>query len=609
MQSFRSATKATGIRTKSVICALYQEMNQLPIIVLAAFFCRVSLVHGFDLGRGTETSHLTAKAWDMEQPGAKWPELEIPEIANRPSTAICFSGGGSRAFLSAIGLIAGLKELDLMDQVQYITGVSGGFWAASVYVYSQLDISDDELLGKILPPEDLTLEALSDMNPRCTRSLVNNSLVKECLKNLFEEQAKNLDKIWIDSVSKIFLEPMGIEKGTFFSLNQATVDDIKKRNPQLESEKFLIPRFESRPFLIGASSLMGPVELAPLYFEKTEFTILEYTPLYIGESHIKNMTYYSISVDEHGRKHEQLSVGGYVESFAFGLGAPSKGTCETAEDSIKVPYSKETEPFSLANAVGTSSNAVEGFFTVLPLPEFVQVFGSRVNYWSPVLETPSNKNFFVGDGGSLENVQLIGMLKRRVKNIVLVISSEYPLRSQKQWNPFSRKPNFDDIDFTIPGFFGIDTKSPFQIGYDSGKNQVFNKADFPRVVVQMQEALDLGNGIVVTTELVTVANDYWGIPAGIKSNITWVMLSRAFNWENKLPKEVRNLVIPKYYPDDPSITPSHGEFANFPHFSTLTQVQLGSRQSNLLSNLVGWVIKENSGIFRDIFNAPRKRIK
>ena len=60
---------------------------------------------------------------------------------NRKNIAVCFSGGGSRALTCAWGQLLGLNTLKdesgkpLLDEVRYISSVSGGSWAAVLYTF------------------------------------------------------------------------------------------------------------------------------------------------------------------------------------------------------------------------------------------------------------------------------------------------------------------------------------------------------------------------------------------------------------------------------------------------------------------------------------------
>lgn len=81
--------------------------------------------------------------------------------ASRKSIGICFSGGGSRAFTCAWGQLIGLYNMKdqngtrLLDQVRYISSVSGGTWASSLYTFHPENISDDVFLGAGYAPGQL----------------------------------------------------------------------------------------------------------------------------------------------------------------------------------------------------------------------------------------------------------------------------------------------------------------------------------------------------------------------------------------------------------------------------------------------------------------------
>ncbi|KAM4662412.1 cytosolic phospholipase A2 delta [Discoglossus pictus] len=65
-------------------------------------------------------------------------EHEVPVIA------VTTTGGGARAMTSLYGTLSGLKNLDLLDCVSYITGASGSTWAMSK-LYEDADWSQKDL--------------------------------------------------------------------------------------------------------------------------------------------------------------------------------------------------------------------------------------------------------------------------------------------------------------------------------------------------------------------------------------------------------------------------------------------------------------------------------
>ena len=81
--------------------------------------------------------------------------------ANRKSIAVCFSGGGSRALTCAWGQLLGLgalKDLSgkpLLDEVRYISSVSGGSWAAVLYTFLPETVTYAAFLGNSYRPSQL----------------------------------------------------------------------------------------------------------------------------------------------------------------------------------------------------------------------------------------------------------------------------------------------------------------------------------------------------------------------------------------------------------------------------------------------------------------------
>ena len=88
-----------------------------------------------------------------------------PTVANadtdRKPVAVCFSGGGSRALTCAWGQLLGLTHLKdadgkpLLDDVRYISSVSGGSWAAVLYTFRPETVTDAEFLGNRYSPSQL----------------------------------------------------------------------------------------------------------------------------------------------------------------------------------------------------------------------------------------------------------------------------------------------------------------------------------------------------------------------------------------------------------------------------------------------------------------------
>ena len=79
----------------------------------------------FLVGRCVQGNTYNIKAWQQLSNA----EPTIPEVAAKIRevgfTGISFSGGGSRAYIAAIGYLSALHKLQLTDSIDYIAGISG----------------------------------------------------------------------------------------------------------------------------------------------------------------------------------------------------------------------------------------------------------------------------------------------------------------------------------------------------------------------------------------------------------------------------------------------------------------------------------------------------
>lgn len=71
--------------------------------------------------------------------------------AEVPTIALCFSGGGYRAMVEAIGFLIGAETIGLLDATMYTSGLSGSTWALTPWVFSGMNIKDykEQLKPKI----------------------------------------------------------------------------------------------------------------------------------------------------------------------------------------------------------------------------------------------------------------------------------------------------------------------------------------------------------------------------------------------------------------------------------------------------------------------------
>jgi hypothetical protein len=134
-----------------------------------------------------------AKAWQSASSypdGNDYPEAAL--LSSKPKSSISFTGGGSRSYLASLGYLAGFNELNLIPNIRYITGISGGSWATTVYSYKQVDVDDDIFLGPIVDPKDFTLDRLEEMDENCARSYTDCQFVRLVLSSIKDKEKDSL---------------------------------------------------------------------------------------------------------------------------------------------------------------------------------------------------------------------------------------------------------------------------------------------------------------------------------------------------------------------------------------------------------------------------------
>ncbi len=419
--------------------------------------------------------------------------------------------------MAALAQLCALRSLGLLEHVRYCTAISGGGWAASVFTYYQPDAAgapadDDELLGApAVAPESLTPESLAVLPPRGARGAV-------CRASLFDEAVRELqagrsaEDAWRTALWRVVFAPVGIPESGPFTWSAASAADIAARNAgTLAASAFLIPKAQKRPYLILGITALGPLALVPHRpLRLRSYTLLEATPLYVGHPRTLHARFASSIPGVRAVRSAQV-VGGLVEPFAFGGAAPPKrGLAGAPSGTLAVPIAGQR--LSLAAAAAASSYAPGALLaTQLPGRRLGRRLGVALPYWSPAPAAPRATEFLYADGGCVANPALISLLQRRVARIVLFCNFQTPLRPRSQWDAYSRPPTPADISEEIPAFFGLVMDSA---AWSFARNAVFPRADFARVVAALQDAGAAGGGAVATLEHVTVANSWWGIPAG-----------------------------------------------------------------------------------------------
>ncbi|CAE7769672.1 unnamed protein product [Symbiodinium pilosum] len=496
-------------------------------------------------------------------------------------TGVCFSGGGSRALSFALGILRALESLQLIPHVDAISSVSGGTWASSIYMFAQ-NVSVKELLGEDTTPNDLTMQRLQSQPPRLGDVATTNIL--SLLWRKYVKSVSNPHDLWIDVYAEAVLKPFGLaNRSQFMAADEASLQRILERNPELQREQFLVPN-PLRP----KTYIMGGTILAPVGLEATERSAvsLQMSPDYTGSPFYpqEDVVQYEGAGDR-----DFLVGGGMVESFAFGGSTPLTEAGQMGEHlaQMEAPPS----PFSLADAIGISSAAfasvlvsASGWLSAvqwiagqareyLPVKDYWPVLSHRFRKWRSAMK------YELGDGAETDNTGMMALLQRRVQKIVVVHSTNVELSKELDFCIF------DLSDLDLHKKVSNDLLDKFgHVAENAGEylvhNQVFPRKDLQPLLCEFQKKRKAGDPLVVERQLEVLENKKWGIRGNFQASVIFVYLSGCDRFDMNLPPETLEEVQKGRW----------GKFNNWPHFKTSSQnsgkfTSYTPEQVNLLSAL------------------------
>lgn len=533
---------------------------------------------------------------------------KFPNPHNIVVRGISFSGGGSRALSNTLGALRALEDLGLMPHVDAISSVSGGSWASSIYMFAEGN--KEALLGRATKPGDLSLERLAEPPAELGRPVTTSchSFLKRVLAGKLP-----YEKIWQLFIGETILAPFGLnDEKAFMAGNKEQVSRIKAENPQLKDATFITPRSDRPKVFVMNGALLSPLgfktgpEVAVSFQMSPDFTGSPFwpngRPLDFVPS--KNGALYPI--------HDDIVGGGMLETFAFGGGAPNESQSAGGRQHVTPPL----EPFTLAHAVGISSDAPGG--ALASLGQF-QKLVPQASIW-PVTFAKSGKRqaakkYALGDGGNIENSGLLALLQRGARKAVMWVSTYIPLKSKRYpdldfcnppvgttWERLLDDPDDLIVAPMVSDKFGFKYKDK---GSFYTHNQVFAPEDLPPVLCKMYETLKAGKPIVHRASLDVLPNKWWGIKGGHAVDLVIVYLEQSSAFEAQLPESTRLALGP---PDSEKRTwTTSQEFARFPRYKTTRQteestevIRLTNREVNLLAAQSEFAVRQNEQVFREV---------
>jgi hypothetical protein len=528
-------------------------------------------------------TNLTTQIWYSNGTNYTWPE----QVAGvQPNVGICFPGGGTRALSATMGQLRGLLSFGGLNGVDYISCVSGGSWASTAFAYYKAGAtSDEEFLGPVTEPANITLDGLSSMPTSCMGWGATQDLGDAIDRALHAGVREDL--LWAAAIGQVFFERFGLydmKNPSYFSLDEATVAQIKAANPSLADASFQVVREPSgykMPYLLINATIDGPTHTAP--YNPDQLVMISYSPLYAGIPFQQTITYpFAKSLAAKGSV-QALLGGGFIEPFAWGCDAPA-APAPAPTTSGTVSVGAPDVVFEVANASGTSSSA---FAAILEKIKLLDKLLPEQNYWPPVSTgtQPPAQLFDFGDGGNLENYGLLPLIMRGVKKVLLFINTETPL--SLTYDPTTGKATTNDLDSSLTTLFGIPVK-----GGGTNYNHVFPATDFAPLVQAMQALKQNGQPMVVSATHSILPNPNWGIPGGGSIEVLYFYLDQVQSWTSQIKD---GLVRDELKLGD------LGEFAHFPNYKTIDETlvppwsltELSAKKVNLLADLTCWVVRNS----------------
>lgn len=472
------------------------------------------------------------------------------------SLGIAISGGGFRSYSCAIGQIKALLDMKVIDTAGMLSVLSGSSWFAAPFMFAHDSISDEMLFRGSYgtPPNELTVEALSQIEAHSLGYPMTELSNEEIIKSVCESRGEGFPKDRLfNAILRRLLRHFNLaDKHSFFTLDSDSRHSIVRRNPALENREWYMVR-PNRPFLAVSSTLYDSA------FQKHhKMHHIETTPLYFGTKE---------QVDHIKSDGDTVWLGGgYIEQIGVNSRKP------TCIDDTSATVSFPDFQYTLFDMIGTSGSAPGSIFDHLHIFDMM----SEYNYW-PLEENAdyvSEKLSFV-DGGDLENMSLVPLLRRGYRKIIAFDNVDTPVGS--------KKASHEGISYDIARLFGYKPKHSI---VNTQSVQVFPQGEFEALSKGLQDSTHKGVPYYRGKHTI-IADNPFGIKPG-SVEILWISNGLNKQWKEALPHDVKAL-----------FKKCSKHLRNFPHYKTVFQnggemFQLHPEQINLLANMWYYSLVDSS---------------
>lgn len=523
------------------------------------------------------------------------PTPERPRLDTmRPfDVGVAFSGGGTRSASATIGQLRALNRNGWLSRVRYVTAVSGGSWAAVPFTYYPGSLGD--LLGADRPLDPVTIEtvpggllatrvvssglghvglqevpsflpdSIAGMDIAQARRILvmaRSALRKVRKQDLPEPDRRN--KTYAHMLGQIFLDqvvPDGSRR--LYAWDRETAIEMSQASGRPAGDFIVPPR--DRPFLIVGGTLVKQ--------NGTDYPRLipvEYTPLYTGV-----------------RQRFGLIGGTYLWPWAY----DRLFIAPRSDSRVIVGPGPEQRPFTLADVIASSGAAPqlelllgdkvpERFRTALR--QASDAFPSFANLAvRDGVPNPTTGELAHGDGGFTDNLAIMPLLVRQVRNIIVFVNSSSTYAQNDQLQSYFMPLRVRDGNG------------------DKSMNPVFEAGKYRDVLDGFDQSTSEGGGAIYCGHDWTVAgNEIYNIRAYSGLNICWVYNYAGDSWKRALPSPIKSWVTP---PDPKRLSSQAKDLAHFPYYATFGEnktkvIQLKPLQVNLLADLAAWSISNQAAV-------------
>ncbi|MBZ0112638.1 MAG: hypothetical protein K8J08_09265 [Thermoanaerobaculia bacterium] len=531
---------------------------------------------------------------------------DFPEIGSEPGrfgppwAGLCISGGGSRSLSAAMGQLRGLSSIGLLDQFGWLSTVSGGTWASSLFNWAPESITEETLLGPLeLDPSKLEWESgvparnLSILDGHAIGSAATRVGIEEMLATAIDLylSGTSVGELWPRAIGELVLAPFGLgdSPSRYFTWTPWWLKNaVLKYNRGLGTSDFVTTR-PNRPYLITNSTLFYPPDPPARAIRPGAMATgwevgyeVESTPIGVGIP----PGFPLAGPPRPGEPGSSDLGGGWIDAFAMGSVAPQE-VDKNRRFTVPVPPSR----FRLSDAAGLSSLAFA--YDVIDAAHRIGIhylddMVPTVQVW-PVLnaaQLPRNaaRRYLFGDGGNLENQGIMPLLRRRLKKVVAFVNTETQLSQQG--------PNQEVVvDSDLAALFGLEwdsakgsyvpisTSSPFRF------NRVFDEETFDDLRNQLWARAQVGGTAWAIQKKVKVyKNPHYGVSEG-EVDLLWGYLHPVTAWWDDLSDWVKAAV---------DVEPWN--YLYFPNYLTVEQLHLNNHQVNLLAHLTSWNVASTTRV-------------